>query len=1125
MQRNETTASSTVLLNGEQAKSQLDILEAKVKSLRKSLKESAEVGDMTGWKKYNKELTNTQREMKQVKSEAFNAKKVLDDLSGSSLKDLYSAQKKIDGLLKNGSVKRRSKEWEELIDAQKRVKKEISNVNAEMTIGESKTSKFANGFNKYFASITAGIAALTGLTFVLKQFADQKNEKEDAKANLKALTGMDDDSIEWLTGQAEKLSTSMSANGVRIRKSSKEILDAFTVVGSAKPELLKNKEALSEVTQQAMILAEASKMDLGDAVRGLTIAMNMYGASAKEAAVYTNVLGAGAKEGAAEVSSQTESILKSGVAASQAGIPIQQLVGSIQALAEKGIKDEIAGTGLKSFFIKLQSGADETNPKIVGLQTALENLQKQNLSSAALQKRFGLETYTVAAAMIESADKVKFYTKAVTGTNIALEQAQINSQTMAAKMAQAKNEFNEAGMKLVSNLNPALLSAMNITTKLVKGMSSVASISNSAANSFKEQRDKVVDLKLNLEPLLGRYDELASKAKRSAEENDELKKIVDKVALAMPGAVTEVDKYGNAIAISTTRVREYINAQVALYGVKNKEQIEDTKKTLKELEESIIFHKKKIDEINKTGTYKVRTVSDKKTGDVYDVFATTDQIKAEQDLYKKLIQEKLGYNEYIKELSGANLEQQVKDAEKRRKQELEDEKKARELREKEEKKRLNNTNNPDEKKSKKTPYEIDLEQLEAELKDAELVNKKAYADQSVDEDVFREWQYQAKMDFLDEKLKLDQKYKKDTTATEAEIADLIISENEYWNNKIIQEADKLKKEEKKDDKDRERETKEHLERIAQIRSEFGLDRMRLTYAQEFDLLKEKLLKEKATEEQTARAIADFKKRLAEDYVDDAVEISGKASQALNNLVEMETIAVETKYSKQIAAAEKAGQDTTALQEQSEQEKKDIKKKYAGIDFAITTAKIISETSAAVMKAAPNIPLQIAEGVLGATQLGLAVAQFDSVRNLWTGGFTEPGDKYAPKGIVHAGEFVANQDAVGNRTLRRLFNVVDFAQKNNTVGRIDNDTIARALSIKSGFAQGGFVSADANQNSSSPGQDMSAIMSVIRETNEVNSLLLSQLRRGIKAHASVTGDGGINDAMDTYNQLIKNATRP
>ena len=121
MDQNQTTT-STVLLNGEQAKSELAAIEAKVISLRKNMREATKVGDVEGWKKLKKELDDTQKSMKEVKRQSFDAKKVLDDLSGSSLKDLEAAQKKIQNLMRNGTVKRHTKEWDELREANIRVK-------------------------------------------------------------------------------------------------------------------------------------------------------------------------------------------------------------------------------------------------------------------------------------------------------------------------------------------------------------------------------------------------------------------------------------------------------------------------------------------------------------------------------------------------------------------------------------------------------------------------------------------------------------------------------------------------------------------------------------------------------------------------------------------------------------------------------------------------------------------------------------------------------------------------------------------------------------------------------------------------------------------------------------------
>lgn len=344
-------------------------------------------------------------------------------------------------------------------------KNQIKNIKHE---GESLFSKAKEWAKQGFFN-RIGVNSLDALKNKLLEFRDLFNQKESSAANLKALTGLDDSSIQWLTDQAERLSTTMDETGLRVSQSSQEILEAYMLVGSAKPELLGDKEALNAVTIEAMRLAQAAKMDLKDAVDGVTLALNQYGAGAEEAARYVNVLAAGSKAGAADVQSQTAAIIKAGVAASTAGIPIEQLVGSIETLAEKGIKSEVAGTGLKTFFLKLETMADDCRPSVVGLQTALENLAAKNLTTEQMMEAFGEGTYTVAQAMISSSDAFRQYTEAVTGTSIAVEQAAINSDTTEVKMAQLTNMINEQGMAIWEALAPAY----NI---LLQGMSGVLSV-------------------------------------------------------------------------------------------------------------------------------------------------------------------------------------------------------------------------------------------------------------------------------------------------------------------------------------------------------------------------------------------------------------------------------------------------------------------------------------------------------------------------------------------------------------------------------------------------------------------------------------------------------------------------
>ena len=91
---------------------------------------------------------------------------------------------------------------------------------------------------KYAMELSTLITSITGVAMQLHRFRQQAAEKGDAQANLKALTGLDDSNIAWLTKQAETLSTTMDATGLRVRKSATEILEAYMLVGSAKPELL-----------------------------------------------------------------------------------------------------------------------------------------------------------------------------------------------------------------------------------------------------------------------------------------------------------------------------------------------------------------------------------------------------------------------------------------------------------------------------------------------------------------------------------------------------------------------------------------------------------------------------------------------------------------------------------------------------------------------------------------------------------------------------------------------------------------------------------------------------------------------------------------------------------------------
>lgn len=410
---NDLNRSIKLYIDGSEATNKIDLVKESISRLEDKLRSltGKEVDYAKRSQDLKKELDAKNRTLQNYEKQLAETERVLKSLSGATYNELLAVQSRVRKELRNAVPG--TKQYTAALEQNRRVTEALSRAQANMRVevgAQGNIWSRASGFiNKYIGLIGTVIAAITGVSMKLNQLREQRNKREEAKADVEALTGLSKDDINWLEQQAVQLSTTMTESGIRIRQSATEILDAYKLVGSAKPELLDNKEALAEVTKQTLILASASGMTLKDAVDAVTLSLNQYGDGADQASRYANVMAAGSKYGAAAVESVTTAVTKSGVAAASAEIPIEQLVGTIETLAEKGIKDEIAGTGLKKFFLTLQTGADDTNPKIVGLEKALDNLQKKQLSAAQIKKQFGEEGYNVASVLINEADKVKYF--------------------------------------------------------------------------------------------------------------------------------------------------------------------------------------------------------------------------------------------------------------------------------------------------------------------------------------------------------------------------------------------------------------------------------------------------------------------------------------------------------------------------------------------------------------------------------------------------------------------------------------------------------------------------------------------------------------------------------------------
>lgn len=280
-----------------------------------------------------------------------------------------------------------------------------------------------------------------GVFTILKDVFNIVKSNEEAMASLSAITGLTGEKFDVFQNKVQEVAD-------KVRVSSTDVAKSFELIASAQPALLKDADALGDVTEQAIILNKAIKGDLAETSMALVGVMNQFSLSASEAARIINVLAAGSQAGAATVNQINESMVKFGTTAKLLNISVEESVGLIETLGEKAIFGADAGTALRNILLKMAAidvlpekaqkqlekygvNTDIVKDKTLSFEERLRELSKVAGDSTAIMQIFGTENATAATVLLNNLDTYNKMTDAVTGTNVANEQAAINSNTLA----------------------------------------------------------------------------------------------------------------------------------------------------------------------------------------------------------------------------------------------------------------------------------------------------------------------------------------------------------------------------------------------------------------------------------------------------------------------------------------------------------------------------------------------------------------------------------------------------------------------------------------------------------------------------------------------------------------------
>lgn len=220
-----------------------------------------------------------------------------------------------------------------------------------------------------------------------------------------------------------------------------------------------------------------------------------------------------------------------------------------------------AGTGeferLKEFGIQAKSSGDQVQFSFKGQTVEVEKTQ---------------EAITNAILAFGDLEGVQGSTAAISKTL----GGQISNLTD--RLTQLYKNLGEGFIgRIIANSVGAIGQLVDQVNAVLKPMESMIQTHDQLASS-------VSSLESNLNPLLARYDELTGQTSLTEAEQKELSEVIKEIGKLTPIAITEIDKYGNALNINAAASKAFLQAEKDRLKFVNEETIASLEKEIDAME-------------------------------------------------------------------------------------------------------------------------------------------------------------------------------------------------------------------------------------------------------------------------------------------------------------------------------------------------------------------------------------------------------------------------------------------------------------------------------------------------------------------------------------------------------------
>lgn len=1129
-----------IVIQQDQARQKMIELEDKMRSANRELKNvKKQFGENSA------EYTKQVEVLKKLQQEYDNLYDEIG-LTNLSLRDLGKRQKDLNAILRqlNPNTELYKQYSEQLKEVNNRIKE------LRGTANETRFSlaKLADGFNRYGTIAASIIAGLTGVTLTMRSCVNEYAEMEEAQSQVVKYTGLAKQEVEELNEEFKRMDTRTARTRLN------------ELAGDAGKLGITTKDSVLEFVEAADMINVALGEDLGkDAITQIGKLADMFGDG--DRSLKENMLAVGsAVNSVAQNSSAAEPYLveftaRMGGVGKQANLAITDIMGFASALDQNMLRSEMASTALSGLILKLyqepakyaklaglqveeftQLMSKDANEAVLTFLEALNRLGGMDKLAPVLDQMSlsGAEAASVISALAGNVDKVRKEQQGanqafVEGTSI-YNEFSVQNSTVQAELDKAKKSFSDIRVELGEQLLPVMKYMVTTGSLTVKGLSAVVSI-------LIENKRVIVTATAAVSAYI-----IVVKSATLATKAYEVATKAATWATNLFSKATKASPWGLVISGATA---------AATYFAFFRDETDKTTESQKNLNEalnknaedmaalqSVQDRAKNLDSLNQ------RQLTQLKADAQAEVQAIEDKLTAETIAYrkyyaeqKKIIEDRTDIDQAQKlallrvlDNNTAEKAAELDNLLKQKNQLIEIINKI------PEKKNIFTTpalGDTDDKVDKaKKEYETQLKDLRTQ-----------HALGLIEEEKYQEQLYALEVKFLAKKRELYAEAKRDTSLIDQQILSaMTVEANRQYANKLANQTP-TKQEDASLNIIEEEAPEEDNYFIDKYKQSLDGQLALLEAFHDAGIISEMEYQDRLTE--ITKQKEEERTQIRKAALDTFNQLAGSVSQLMSAMQDSEISKVESRYDAQIKAAQKAGKDTTELEEQKEEAVLAVKRKYADKQFALQVLQVTSSTAVAAMeayKAMAGIPVigpalgaaaAAAAVIAGAAQIAVAKQQADEAKGLYSGGYsddyvqgyTAKGDSRDVAGVipVHKNEFVANHEGVANPHVKQFLDVFDIAQKNGTIGMINTTQILQQVRMRNGKYNGGYTTDSATQVESISGASSYDIKVLIQ-------LILAELRISNKHLSNIATKEmtvsvrTIRDGIKRLEMLEKNASR-